>query len=376
MPATEQSERYTLFLGSLPFPSTESAMEEIMRRFGGSLYSLPDGECGEYAFSGAERSIRSNWITSAWWYMQETLAKERGLFRVVRPLDLDPREGVVTKPVPPQFKPTFRPHPDAVPDGLEFGYRSAFAQSYPAFLALREQWAQQDQCMGSIKFQIGVPTPLALTLLALPGLDKLRYLQVFQAALARECNAIIRQAGRENCILQIEVPMEANLAAKLPPLADRWLCKSVTNLASLLDAGTCVGVHVCMGDHNHQAMTPLTRLPRVISFVNRFASARYWPAGRQLSYVHLGLAEGAIPPSTDHDRYAALSELRLPQGTRFVAGFIHEGRTVEELLAIRGLVEHSVGNRVDMAYSCGLGRLKYEVAQAVLKKTELLLAAS
>ena len=58
----------------------------------------------------------------------------------------------------------------------------------------------------------------------------------------------------------------------------------------------------------------------------------------------------------DRSHYEPLADIDLPEGARFIAGFIHEGRTVEELISIRDTIEGVMGHPVDVAASCGLGR--------------------
>ncbi len=54
--------------------------------------------------------------------------------------------------------------------------------------------------------------------------------------------------------------------------------------------------------------------------------------------------------------YEPLSELDLPEGVRFVAGFVHEDLSVEQLRGVHAMIERSVGREVDIAATCGLGR--------------------
>jgi len=54
--------------------------------------------------------------------------------------------------------------------------------------------------------------------------------------------------------------------------------------------------------------------------------------------------------------YQALGDLRLPDGCRFAAGFVHEALDLDANRTVLGLVEDADGAQVTVATSCGLGR--------------------
>jgi len=58
--------------------------------------------------------------------------------------------------------------------------------------------------------------------------------------------------------------------------------------------------------------------------------------------------------------------LRLPEKTRFVAGLLHERRTVAELRPVLNLIDSHLTYPVDVAASCGLGRRSPDDALAVM----------
>jgi hypothetical protein len=58
----------------------------------------------------------------------------------------------------------------------------------------------------------------------------------------------------------------------------------------------------------------------------------------------------------DPDYYAPLSKLGIPASVRFIGGFVHEARTISDLVKVRDQIEHNLGRRIDVAASCGLGR--------------------
>lgn len=104
------------------------------------------------------------------------------------------------------------------------------------------------------------------------------------------------------------------------------------------------------------------------------AIVQRWPAGRPLEYVHAPLAAGEDPPVLGQSFYRPLGELRLPAETRFVAGFLHEARSLDELRQILGEIESHVGYPVDVAASCGLARCGRDAAIAIMRQSAELCA--
>jgi hypothetical protein len=97
-----------------------------------------------------------------------------------------------------------------------------------------------------------------------------------------------------------------------------------------------------------------------------------FPEGHTLEFVHMPLAHGSMPPTTDVAFYRPLQDLRLPEGVRFIAGFAHERQNLEDQRKVRAIVERFVGRPVDVAASCGLGRRDPEAARAnLLQSREL-----
>lgn len=154
-------------------------------------------------------------------------------------------------------------------------------------------------------------------------------------------------------------------------VAARVLARRITVLAQGAPEGSRFGVHLCLGDLGHRAMGSIADTAPLVQLAN--AVARAWPAHQELRYVHLPLAHGERPPSTDPAFYAPLGRLRLGAGTRVFAGFAHEAQDVPTQFLIRDMIEVAVGRPVGISSSCGLGRRAPEAARALLDRIALLL---
>ena len=82
-----------------------------------------------------------------------------------------------------------------------------------------------------------------------------------------------------------------------------------------------------------------------------------FPAADKLEFVHMPLAHGVIPPTTDDAFYQPLDKLKLPAGVRFVAGFVHERQNIEDQVKVQGIIESHVDRGV-LEGGGGTGPLK------------------
>jgi hypothetical protein len=204
----------------------------------------------------------------------------------------------------------------------------------------------------------------------------LRYRRAFTEAIAREITEIRSDAG-EDVLVQLEMPAELAFVTMAPaaarPAVAAAVARTVTALVRRTPERTRFGLHLCMGDLQHQALFRMRDTGPVVALLN--AVAARWSAGHRLELVHAPLAAGVEPPPLDPAFYARLSALRLPPETRFAAGLLHEARTVAELRTVVAAVEDALGHPVDVAASCGLGRRDPETARVILRQGAQLCAA-
>ncbi|WP_300008813.1 hypothetical protein [Pseudonocardia sp.] len=206
-------------------------------------------------------------------------------------------------------------------DSLDFGHAAA----RPVFDALRAEPGRTD-----LAFQVGIPGDLDMAMFTLGPTGPLTHRRPFGDAAVAEITRIHAAAG-DDVLFQLEVPAEHVFVAMAPgplrPAVARLTGGGVAALARRAPEGARFGLHLCLGDLGHKALTRTGDAPPMVSQAN--AIARRWPAGRPLEFVHAPLAAGDEPPSLDPAFYAPLSGLRLHVGTRFVAGILHEGRSTD-----------------------------------------------
>jgi hypothetical protein len=247
---------------------------------------------------------------------------------------------------------------------------AAARAAQPAFRDLRAQ-AGRDR----LRFQVGIPGDIDLAMFTFGPAGPARHLRPFTETLAMTMHQVYDLLG-DDVLFQVEVPAEAVLLARAPgrvrPALAALLARRIGALAQGAPEGARFGLHLCLGDMNHRAFGRVADAAPLVLLAN--AVAARWPARRPLSYVHMPLAAAEDPPSADAAFYAPLAGLRLGAGTRFVAGFAHEGQSAADQLAIRALIEDAAGHPVDISSSCGLGRRPADAALAVIDRIALLVA--
>jgi hypothetical protein len=342
----------------MPFENEETAMHNAINAVGPLLFALPDGEVGEKT-AAFPRGTRSSWVNFA----IESLHADTENWRVVR----EPVRGPDGWPANyTSFQHLEGRHsPEELANRVHFGYDKYFHSSYATFKKLRAE-----RGLNALKFQMGVPTGAGLGFAFATPEEGLRYRDVtFNTVLAREVNAALAEAG-DDMIVQIEVPPELFFAYQFPDMVEILSLAPIFDLLGKLTPGAQVGIHLCLGDFHHESILHPGTLNTMVDFANRIVKG--WPAQHKLVYMHFPFAEGSIPPTTDAAHYEPLAGVHLPSDTRFIAGFVHEDRTLGELKSILGAIEAIHGHRVDIATSCGLGRRSPEVANTLFKSmTEL-----
>ncbi len=333
--------RSALLVGSLPFSSDEDAMKRALDALGPRLFCLPDGEIGEKtpAFPNGNRIA---WAV----YAIEKLTQDHSSWQIVK----QPIRGADGMAINYDSFQKLKPlhSPANMPQHVRLGYDDFFGLNYPIFKQLRLQHE-----LPHLKFQVGVPTGFAMGFAFASPITWLRYTYAFNTVIAREVNAIVAQAGND-VVIQIEVPPELYAAYKLPTFLVGLALKPIQDLLGKITHGAQIGIHLCLGDFHNEALVHAKTLDKMVAFSNQLV--REWPAQHTLVYMHYPFAEGSLPPSVDADHYAPLKHIVLPAGTRFVAGFVHEKRTLNENKHILHSIERARGQAVDVSCSCGLGR--------------------
>ena len=317
-------------------------MKQALREVGPHLRQLPDGETGG----------RDRWVA----YIINSLRSHP---------DLEVRREGAWSNYKDQLNFMVRRGHRFTAEGLGLGHVEAYRASRRVFERLRAEHSRPD-----LTFQIGIPGDFDMALFTFGLTGPFHHRRPFTDATVREIEQIHVEAS-DDVLFQVEIPAELAFVAKLPatlqPAVATWMSGIVTNLARPSPRGARFGIHLCLGDLEHKALCNLRDTGPVVKLTN--ALVRRWPADRPLEYVHAPLAAGRTPPPLDGSFYQPLAQLRLPTEIRFIAGFLHENRSINELRRILAMVESQIGQTVDVAASCGLGRRGATAADAVMQQS-------
>lgn len=350
------TQRDVLLVGSMPYANEEAAMRRALETFGSSLFALPDGEVG-VKDELYPRGRRMGWVQTA---IQRNA--DNAAFGITKDIERDKGTGLF-KNYEDLFvlKPKYSPK-EIVPY-LNFGYLEFFRESYPIFKRLREEFNQPNTV-----FQVGIPTGLAIGFLSMKPPMALRYRGAFDQRLAHEANEMVKEAG-DDVIIQIEIPIEMGLAQKLPGFMMFLPVNMLISLVKRINPKARIGIHMCLGDLHNKSLVKLDMEGLIVKFANQML--KKWPATHtRLEYVHFPFAEGEVSPNKNPDFYAPLKNIQLPQGTKFIAGFVHEKLNLAEHETILKAIESARGGQVGVACSCGLGRRSTEAADQLFELTK------
>lgn len=342
MPSPE-GERQVHLVGTIPAESMESALQLVSTTVGDVTTDwLPDGETG----------ARKDWIGR----LIESLKSHPDL-ELVRDGDWSDYETT----------PAYKVKKGHSFDYVELDYFHYFEESWPKFQEVRSELGRDD-----LTFQVGIPGPIDLAFAAFGfnPVQGLRHVRPFEDATLRDITKIHQLAG-DQVIYQVEIPIEVEIANRIPKRARKVgagrLASRVLRLVQRSPHDTRWGFHLCVGDSNNTAFSRLEDTTTLVHLANALLAG--FPKGRSLEFIHLPLAHGSEPPTLDDAFYEPLRELDVPDDVRLIAGFAHEAQSLEDQLQLRELLEVKVSRRVDIAASCGLGRRPREAAEANLERS-------
>ena len=331
-----------LLVGSVNYDDAEKTMRTAAEVLGPWLKRIPDGEVGR----------RFHWIM----FQPDVLGETDGIERIgAEPVwlrDLDARPLRIAEGVDPS---SLRLPP--------LGYADAAIESYALFRRLRAEGAIAD----GVRFQVSLPTPVAVVGSFFFGDDRDAVEPVYTAALLRELEQIVAAIPAGDLAVQWDVASEIGIierAAGYGRTMDAWWDGDpfdglVGRLVQLVDAvpdDVEVGVHLCYGDAGERHFVEPTDAATLVRFANAvLASVR-----RPLTWLHL-----PVPIERDDEAYYAPLASLSPV-TELYLGLVHredgvEGAERRIAAAARVVPEFGV------ATECGIGRAPAGTTEGILE---------
>ena len=332
-----------LLVGSVNFDDAETTMRTASDLLGGHLRRIPDGEVGK----------RFHWIM----FQPDVLGEAEGIERVGdEPIPfgagLDARGLRLAEGVDPGDI--------AIPP---LGYAAAAIESYAVFRRLRDEGA----IPAGIRFEVALPTPLAVISSFFQGADREAFEVHYTAAMLRELDEITAAIPHDDLAIQWDVASEMGIlegASGYGALMDAWwdgdvFTGLVARLATLVDAVPAdveVGVHLCYGDAGEHHFFEPTDTSHLVAYANAVAEA----SDRAFTWLHL-----PVPIDRDDEAYfAPLADL-LPVNELYL-GLVHREDGAEgaerRIAAARKYVP-----TFGVATECGIGRAPAGSTEGILR---------
>jgi len=334
-----------LLVGSVNFDDAETTIRTAESILGDRLRRVPDGEVGK----------RFHWIM----FQPDVLGQAAGI------------ERVGDAPIP--FGAGLDARPLRVAEGVDaasivlppLGYASAALESYEVFARLRSQGAVSE----GTRFQVSLPTPLAVISSFFSGDDRAAIEPVYTAAILRELDEILAGIPHADLAVQWDVASELGIlegASGYGALMTGWwqgdpLEGLVARLARLVDAVPAdveVGVHLCYGDAGEKHFVEPSDTANLVRYANAVVAA----AARDLTWLHL-----PVPIERDDEAYfAALAGLALAPGTELYLGLVHREDGAEGARRRIAAAQRVVGE-FGVATECGIGRAPAGTTEGILR---------
>jgi hypothetical protein len=324
-----------LLVGSVNLPDTESTFRAAVDTLGRRLRRVPDGETGD----------RFHWIV----FQADLIGGAEGIERVgdepvlLRNLDLRPL----------RFADGVDPARVVLP---KLDYARAALESYGTFAALREQGV----IPAGIRFQVSLPTPLAVVVALVREEDRAAFEPLYERALYAELDEILSSIPHEDLAIQWDTAVEFGLiesadygtdygATFRAPFEDLWegLAERARRQASAVPEDVELGFHLCYGDAGEKHFVE----PKDTANLVRYANLLREVSPRPITWIHL-----PVPIERDDEAYfAPLAGLQKEPGTELYLGLVHredgaEGAQRRAAAASAFVRDFGVGTE------CGIGR--------------------
>ena len=336
--------RGALLTGSVNFDDAEKTMRTVAEILGAHVARIPDGEVGK----------RFHWIM----FQPDVLGQAPGI------------ERVGAEPIP--FAAGLDARPLRIADGVDpagielppLGYADAARESYAIFVRLREEGV----IPAGIRFQVSLPTPVAVISSFFSGEDRIAIEPVYADALLGELEQILEEIPHEDLAIQWDVASEMGIlegASGYGTVMQGWwtggvLGGIVARLAALVDAvppEVEVGIHLCYGDAGEKHFVEPADTANLVRLANAVLAA----AGREPSWLHL-----PVPISRDDEAYfAPLAELAdVPE---LYLGLVHREDGAEGARARIAAAQKVLDRPFGVATECGIGRAPEGTTEGILR---------
>ncbi len=307
-------------------------MKTCCAMLGENLSRVPDGETG----------IRSNWIN----WQRDILGTHPALHLV--------GEGKNAERRVPKY--AVREDFGGSIEFSELGYFKAAIESYNTFAALRQQGK-----IGTQRFQISLPTPLAAVASYVDEGSQERIFQPYRERLLLETDQILASIPNDHLSIQWDVAIEfAVLEGLFPVWFDHPLQTIAGHLIQLTEripTGVEVGFHFCYGDAGNKHFKEPEDMELLVSLANEITPN----VSRPVDWIHM-----PVPiDRSDAAYFQPLGQLDQRNLKQLFLGLLHEQDGTDGAMKRMDAANNFVQG-YGIATECGLGRRKPEIIPDLL----------
>jgi hypothetical protein len=331
--------REVLLVGSVPLANADEVFRAANAALGDRLSRLPDGETGP---------ARSLWIqcqipvlmTHPQLESVEPDPAHPGSWRRAR----IPSAGIYNNTLETYYPGRVRLRSDVDPASLHLdnlGYADWALESYAVFSRLKADGIIPK----SRRFQVCIPTPGVIALLAVPSQLSL-LLPAYREGLFGEIAQIASAVPADELAIQWDCTEPPNYERSSTSVRGHTL-QSLIALAHGVPPGVELGYHLCYGDFEHRHVVEPADLSAVVDIANGLTDA----VSRMINWVHM-----PVPRGRDDEAYfAPLSDLALSAETKLFLGLVHHTDGVEGT-SRRMRIASRFRDNYGIATECGFGR--------------------
>jgi len=317
--------RYVHLVGSVALDTAQDVFAMAGKLLGPHLKRVPDGEPGG----------RRLWIS----WQVPLLRANPGLQVVARP----GAEGYSLVPL--------RLADGVTPEQLHFGelgYSREARASYLDFLDARTR----GDLPPDVRFQVSLPTPLAVINPFCTPEDGPKILPVYERAMLREVERIGEAIPHADLAIQWDVCIEMLMwdgrrPGPAVPDMERMFRDTFGRLAAAVPDDVELGFHLCYGDMDAKHMLEPLNLGKAVELANLLLES----AQRPVAWIHM-----PVPIDRNDDAYfQPLSGLRRPPGTELYLGLVHAADGVDGT-RVRMVTASKYVQDFGIASECGISR--------------------
>lgn len=324
-----------LLVGSVPAADADAVFRLLAKELGSRAKRYPDGETGE----------RTNWIR----WQKRSYDENPGM----ELLDQSAKITGQTQRILPLYK--IRARNQVKFDNLRFADMAR--QSYAVFERLKTEGV----IPAAVKFQVSLPTPVAILTGFVVKEDRAAVEPALESAMRREIEQIVGTIPHRALAIQWDVCHEVlghDGGFKLH--FDNAVEETVVRLRRLtaaIPASVELGIHLCYGDPGHKHVLEPKDLGTSVKFANAISAG----IGRSIGWMHMPVPRAR----TDDAYFAPLKQLRLPKETEIYLGLVHFTDGVAGTRK-RTQVAETYLSAFGLATECGLGRRPPETIAPLL----------